>query len=132
MRLLRDAIVYFLVVFAAGWVLGPIRVFFVAPQVGALTAVSMETPLMILISWLAARRVFAGGYEANALAVAGLVSLLLLVGGEYAGAALLRGQSPGMFLSSFFSAEGFITLDGFLAYGLMPILAARWSRFTPG
>ncbi len=132
MRLVKNAFFYFLIVFAAGWVLGPLRIFFVEPRVGSLTAVSIEAPIMILISWLAARRMFAGGYEAGALVGAGLIALGLMLGGEYLGAALLQGQTFEQFASGFFKPEGFITLDAFLAYGLMPILAARWSRFSPG
>jgi hypothetical protein len=130
MRLLRNAVVYFLIVFAAGWVLGPIRIFIVQPALGSMAAVSIEAPIMILVSWLAARRVFGAGYEAGALAAAGLIALSLLIGAEYASAVLLRHETAMQFFAGFANPEGFITLDAFLAYSLMPILAARWGVRT--
>ena len=127
MRLVRNAFVYFLIVFAAGCVLCPIRIHFIAPQFGNLTAVSIEATIVILISWIAARLVFNGGSEASGLGVAGLIALAFLFAGQYAAEVVLVGITPEAFVAGFFKPEGFITLDAFLAYGLMPILAARWT-----
>lgn len=54
-RVLRASLVYFALTFGAGFALGPLRIFFLVPRVGARTAELIEMPLMIGISWLAAR-----------------------------------------------------------------------------
>jgi hypothetical protein len=46
-RALTAATVYFLTLFALGFLLGSIRVLFVAPQIGVLGATLLEVPLML-------------------------------------------------------------------------------------
>ncbi len=48
-RILKAALVYFLIVFAVGSLLGPIRILLVAPRLGERMAELVETPLMLLI-----------------------------------------------------------------------------------
>ncbi len=47
-------IVYFATAFAAGFLLGTLRVFLIVPHVGELTAVALELPIMLAVSWAAA------------------------------------------------------------------------------
>jgi hypothetical protein len=115
MRLLRDAFLYFLIVFAAGWVLGAIRTLIIAPAIGSLAAVAIEAPIMLFISRVVARRAFAV-YETRALVEAGMIALALLLGAEYLAAALLRRQSIGEFLASYDTPEGIVSL--FAYFGL--------------
>ena len=46
-RPLIAATIYFLMLFALGFVLGTIRVLFVAPMLGVLSATLLEVPLML-------------------------------------------------------------------------------------
>ena len=55
LRYLKIGLLYFMLVFGAGFVLGPIRIFFVAPKVGNRAAELLECPVMILITFVAAR-----------------------------------------------------------------------------
>jgi nitroimidazol reductase NimA-like FMN-containing flavoprotein (pyridoxamine 5'-phosphate oxidase superfamily) len=48
-RILKAALVYFLVVFGAGTLLGPIRILFVAPHLGERNAELLEAPVMLLV-----------------------------------------------------------------------------------
>ena len=57
MRIIKVGILYFALVFGAGFVLGTIRVLLVVPRLGTRTAELIETPIMILVSILAARSV---------------------------------------------------------------------------
>ena len=77
MRILKAAGLYFALVFAAGFVLGTIRVLLSVPRVGTRTAELIETPILILISLLAARwiiRRFAVPPSATERIVIGLVA----------------------------------------------------------
>jgi hypothetical protein len=51
LRVLAAGSAYFLVVFAAGFVLGTLRNLLVAPQVGEVAAAVLEVPVMLAISW---------------------------------------------------------------------------------
>ena len=55
MRLLKAGALYFVLVFGAGFVLGPIRILWVVPRVGERTAELMEAPIMLGVIVLAAR-----------------------------------------------------------------------------
>ena len=54
MTVMRSAQIYFGIVFAAGFVLGTVRIFFLAPVTGDLTAVLLEMPIILAMSWWAA------------------------------------------------------------------------------
>lgn len=53
----KAGLAYALAVFAVGFLFGTLRVFLVEPALGAATAVAVEVPLMLGVSWLAAKAV---------------------------------------------------------------------------
>lgn len=53
----KAGLVYALAVFAVGFLFGTVRVLLVEPMLGATTAVAVEVPLMLGVSWLAAKAV---------------------------------------------------------------------------
>src|SRR4030065_1993065 len=55
MQILKAGVLYFALVFGAGFVLGPIRILWVVPRFGTRVAELMETPIMFVVTILAAR-----------------------------------------------------------------------------
>jgi hypothetical protein len=55
MQTLKPGIIYFLLVFGAGFILGTIRVLLIVPLVGHRTAELLELPLMLIATVFAAR-----------------------------------------------------------------------------
>lgn len=54
-RILIPATVYFLMLFALGFVLGTIRVLLVVPKIGVLSATLIEVPLMLIAAFFMCR-----------------------------------------------------------------------------
>jgi hypothetical protein len=123
----RAAIVYFALVFAAGFALGTMRVFLVAPLWGELPAVMLESPIMIIVSWLACgstiRRFGVRGRRAG-LAMGAFAFALLMIA-ELALSVFAFGRSPADFLRAFGTAAGAVGLTGQVAFALIPLLRSR-------
>ena len=92
----RLGFLYFAVVFATGFILGAIRVLWLVPRIGMRSAELLEIPLMIAVTWLAARwivrRYRVPPVVSTRLAI-GLVGLAFLLVAEFGIAARLQGQS---------------------------------------
>jgi hypothetical protein len=128
MRAVKAGAFYFLIVFAAGWLFGPVRVLLVEPRVGPTLAVLIEAPFMLTAMVLAARFVVGRtsvGPALAARAVMGLTALALLLAAEALVAGPLRGQSPGQYMQSYLTPEGAVSLAMFLIFAAVPSLVAR-------
>jgi len=55
MPIVKAGVLYFALVFGAGFVLGTLRTLWVVPRVGTRMAELMETPIMLVITIVAAR-----------------------------------------------------------------------------
>lgn len=132
MPILQAGALYFALTFAAGWVLGPIREFWVIPRLGRTVGFVLEAPLMLAVSVLVARWVvqrFAVPPALPTRALVGLVALGMLLVAELLGAWGLRGLSPAGYLASFGSLPGAVTAATFLLFAAMPLLIGRrWTR----
>lgn len=119
---------YFALVFAAGWLLGPIRVLWLEPRVGEAVAVTAEAPLMLAATVLAARFV-TGRPTAPAgvpgRAALGLVGFALLMAAEVVMSLALRGLTFGQWFDRFATVPGAISLALFLLFAAMPVLTGR-------
>jgi hypothetical protein len=130
----KAGVFYFALVFAAGWLLGPVRQRLVVPRFGETAAVALEAPFMILAMCLAARwtvRRLAVASAARTRAAVGLIALALLLIAELAGARWLRRMSMSDYLTGFASTPGAISLLLFLLYAVMPMLV-ECRRRPPG
>ncbi len=57
MQILKAGVLYFSFVFGVGFLLGPIRILWVAPRFGARMAEQMEAPIMFVVTIVAAREI---------------------------------------------------------------------------
>ena len=55
MRPLKAGLIYFLLIFALGWVLGPIRELWAVPQFGRITALLFEAVMMLIAMVVSSR-----------------------------------------------------------------------------
>jgi hypothetical protein len=121
-KLVGAAIAYWAVVFALGFVLGTLRVLWLAPLVGLIPATLIELPVMLAASWLAAGRLmqrFAITTASAALAV-GALAFALLMAAECALAVGMMGQTPAQWLADLRQPHALIGLAGQAVFALMP------------
>ncbi len=78
-RFLSAATVYFLMLFALGFVLGTVRVLFVAPRIGVLSATLAEVPLMLIAAFFTCRWAISRWKVPSTLSARGTMALLFLV-----------------------------------------------------
>ena len=132
MNAIRAGGLYFLVVFACGFVLGAIRVTFVAPATGALAATLIELPLMLAISWWVASRVVeklkVAAHIGDRLVMGGVGFVLLMVA-EFTLGTLL-GRSLAEQWHDLGQPPGLVGIGGQIVFGLMPPLITLQKRLT--
>jgi hypothetical protein len=118
----RAAIAYWAMVFALGFVLGIVRVLWLAPRVGLIPATVIELPVMLMASWLASGwlvRRFAITDSGAALATGGLAFALLMVA-ECVLAVAMMGQTPAQWLADLRQPHALLGLAGQVIFAAMP------------
>ncbi len=129
MTILRAAVAYWAMVFALGFVLGTVRVLWLAPLVGLVPATLIELPVMLGASWLASGWLvqrFAITDSGAALAMGGL-AFALLMGAECALAVMLSGETPAQWLAGLRQPHAALGLAGQMVFAGMP-----WWRVRTG
>ena len=128
MRTLKPAIVYFVLVFAAGFALGTLRVLMIVPQLGDRAAELLEMPVMLIAVVFAARWTnerYPEAASARSKLSLGLTALGLLVGAELAVGVGLRGMSPIESLVDRDPVSGAAYYVSLLLFAAMPWLLSR-------
>ena len=121
-HIVKAALAYVLPVFAVAFVLGALRVTLIAPRTGALMAVALEVPVVLVLSWIVAGRVMGrwpvttGQRPVVAVIAFALLMLLELL------TALAFGQTPAQFLAAMTTPAGALGLAGQVGFGLIPLL----------
>jgi hypothetical protein len=131
MRAVLAGFSYFLLCFAAGMVMGPIREFVLAPHLGRMGALFAEAPVMLTVSVLAALFVLTRReppFSRLEATVMGLSGLAFLLANEFAFALFLRGETPIGYVVSLMTPFGALSFMLFLAFGAAPILITAWRR----
>jgi hypothetical protein len=125
MRAVWCGLLYALAAFAFGFLLGPIREFWLAPAMGRFPATLVEIPLMLgFCWWLAGRGVWTLPQGAPRLLMGG-VALALLLAAEFFLGLLLRGWGLAAWLRHFREADGMLTAAAYLAFALLPWIRGR-------
>jgi hypothetical protein len=131
MQRLAAVLVYFLLVYAFGFATGIVREFFITPRTGLTLALWIELPVMIAVSFLAARfvvrRFGVRNYLQERLAM-GLVALLLLVLAEEIMSWTLRGISVFTLWAHFSVLAAIANFAGLLLFALMPLMIGIWAE----
>jgi len=128
MRILKAGIVYFALVFAAGFMLGPVRIFWVVPRVGTRIAELIETPIMLVIAILAARWIvqrFAVPFKVSNRLGMGSLAFALLVTAEFTLVLWLRGLTIREYLAGRDSVSGTVYYLTLIVFAIVPLLVAR-------
>jgi len=128
MQTLKAGALYFALVFGAGFVLGTLRVLFVVPRLGGRNAELIEAPLMLAVTFLAARwtvrRLAVPPVWRHSLAM-GCVALGLLLAAELGVVLGLRGLSPGEYFRTLDPVAGTVYYALLAAFAVMPVFVAR-------
>ena len=128
MRMIKSGLVYFALVFGAGFVFGVIRTLWVVPRLGPRNAELLEAPLMLLVialsvRWLGRHYPFPPS-RAGRLG-AGLVALGCLLTTELLVVLRLRGLSIGEYLATRDSVSGAVYLGSLVVFALGPLFLVR-------
>lgn len=133
-KTLSAAVLYFALVFGAGFLLGSVRVPFVAPRIGERYAELIEMPFMFVAIYFASRYVlrrFGPRTDSAGLIGTGIIALLLLIGAELLLAVLLAGRGIVEYISSRDPVSGSVYLLMLLLFAAMPWLQARRAMKAP-
>lgn len=122
-RGLRLGLAYFAIVFAAGFVLGVLRVLLIAPRVGETMGVLLELPVILTLAWLVSQRLtrkLPDGFVERAVMGASALALLLLA--EFGLAMLAPGARPMDLVQRWSSAPGALGLLGQFLFAFLPVI----------
>ena len=128
LQILKAGVIYFLVIFGAGFVLGPIRILWAVPRFGTRMAELMETPIMLVVTILAARwivRHLVLPPTASIRLGMGCIALVLMLLGKFTLMLWLRGLSISNYLASRDPVSGTIYYVMLGIFAAMPILVVR-------
>jgi hypothetical protein len=128
MQILKAGVLYFALVFGVGFVLGSVRTLWVVPRFGARTAELMETPVMFVVTIVAARwvvrRLAVPPKPSNRLGM-GCIGLGLMLVAEFTLVLWLRGVSINEYLASRDPVSGTVYYVTLGVLCIMPLLVAR-------
>jgi hypothetical protein len=127
-QVLKSGVVYFALVFAAGFALGTIRTLWIAPRTGARAAELMEAPIMLAVSLVAAGWVVRHldvPFQLSSRLGMGCVALGLMLLAEFTFVLRLRGIS----IREYWAARDPVAATAYYVslglFAIMPMLVAR-------
>ena len=127
-HILKPGLLYFAIVFGMGFVLGAIRTVWIVPRVGTRLAELMETPIMLVVTIVAARWIvlhLAMPSTPSARLGMGGIALCLLLIAEFGLVLWLRGLSIREYLATRAPVSGTVYYVMLGAFAIVPLLLAR-------
>ena len=124
----KAGLCYFALTFGAGFLLGPLRIFLMVPRVGARAAELAELPVMIIVTWLAARwtiRRFRVPFSTRSRLVMGVVAFALLLAAEFALVLPLRGLTLEQYFATRDPVSSVAYYASLVLLALMPLIVER-------
>jgi hypothetical protein len=128
-RIVRAGIVYFALVFGAGFVLGSIRVPFLVPRLGERVAELIEMPFMLLVIFVSARFIAKHFALPTGLLIrlgCGLLGLGLMLAAELLLAVAMQDRSLGEYVAGRDPLSGAVYLAMLIVFAAMPLVLARF------
>jgi hypothetical protein len=127
LQVLKGGATYFAVVFGAGFLLGVIRVLWVAPRVGERSAELLEMPIMCLVSIVSARWIARRMVAPTPLRLLGVgaVALGLLVSAEWGMVLFVRRITVHEYLASRDPVSGMAFIIALGLFTIMPVICAN-------
>ncbi len=122
---MKAGALYFVVVFAVGFVLGAIRTLWVVPRVGTRTAELMEMPIMLAVTIVAARWTvlrLSVPMKWSARLEMGCVALVLMLIAEFGFVLWIRGLSIKEYFATRDPVAGAAYYLLLMVFAIMPIL----------
>src|SRR5881397_829968 len=123
--ILKAGVLYFVLVFGAGFVLGTVRTLWVVPRFGMRIAELTETPIMLVVTIAAARwivhRLVVPSVPSNRLGM-GFVALGLMLVAEFGFVLWLRRLSIREYLATRDPVSGTVYYLMLAAFAVMPLL----------
>jgi hypothetical protein len=128
MNILKAGVVYFAIVFNAGFVFGAIRTIWVAPRIGTRRAELLETPLMLIVTIVGARwtllRLAVPPWLSARLAMGG-IALGFMLSAEFGLVRWLRGLTIRTYLASRDPVSGAVYYVMLGVFAVMPSFLVR-------
>jgi hypothetical protein len=134
MNALKAGLLYFALVFSAGYILGTVRVLWIAPRLGTRTAELLEAPVMITVSFVAARWVVRRlnlAADLSSRLGTGLIALALMLAAEFGFMLWVRGLTFRSYFVGLDPVAGTVYWLALAIFALMPMMVARPSTATP-
>ena len=128
MRTIKAGILYFALVFGAGFLLGPIRILWIVPHFGTRIAELMEAPIMFVVIVFAARwtvRRLALPFRPSIRLGIGCIALGLLLIAEFTLVLWLRGMSISDYLANRDPVSGTVYYVILGVFAVMPLFVNR-------
>lgn len=130
-KILAEMALYFGIVFCVGFLLGPIRVLWLEPRLGALLAVVLEMPLLLTAMAVAARwspRKAGMDLGIGPLMAMGVGALALVLAADFSIGTWLRGLTVSQQIRQFSTPAGLLYAASLAAFAAMPLLVNRARR----
>ncbi len=122
--IVKSGFLYFLGIFALGFVLGTIRTLVLVPRIGALYGVLLEIPIMLTVSWFFSIRLISRcsiPKDLKSLLFFGEWGFFLLIITETLFAVYIFGQSWSEYLDGLQTLPGLLGLTAQFIFGIIPV-----------